>query len=239
MHASDTSSLPLPGPHARLVIRRLPMRRVRDWLVAGWAGFRRAPAPLAVASIALLIVAVLAARAAGWLPILLLPLYFGTVAAYARMADRGQVFLAGSGAWRSGRLWGLGIAIVLMGALLNGLLAAGLMGALKLVLHVPAPVFGAVLALHYLVKLLGLLVLAGCWLAPALVVNREAGVLQALRLSLVGSFRSAGAFLAMVLVAVSLLWLAALPLGLGLVVALPVLAGAAVRAADDIVGEMH
>lgn len=239
MHAGDTSSLPLPGQHVRLAIRRLPLRRVIDWLAAGWAGFRRAPAPLAVASIALLIVAVLAARVASWLPILLLPLYFGTVAAYARMADRGQVFLAGSGAWRSGRLWGLGIGIVLMGALLNGLLAAGLMGALKLALQVPMPVFGAMLTLHFLLKLLGVLVLAGCWLAPALVVNREAGLLQALRLSLVGSLRNAGAFLGMALAAAALFWLAALPLGLGLIVALPVVAGAAVRAADDIVGEAH
>ena len=72
-----------------------------------------------------------------------------------------------------------------------------------------------------------------------MIVNRDAGVLQALRLSMTGSFRNASAFLVMVPVAYGLLSLAALPLGLGLVVALPVLAGAAVRAADDIVGEAH
>jgi len=237
MHAGDTASLPARCAH--LLIRRVTARYVLDWLAAGWADFRRAPAPLSVATIVLLILAVLGTRAAGWLPVLLLPIYLGTVAAYSRMAAAGQVFLAGSGAWRNARLWGLAIAIVLLGAVLNGVLAAGAIFTLQALLHMPTEVYLVAQAFLILVRLLGLLVLAACWLAPALIVNRDAGVLQALRLSMTGSFRNASAFLVMAPVAYGLLSLAALPLGLGLVVALPVLAGAAVRAADDIVGEAH
>jgi len=224
-------------PAARLAIRRLPLRRALDWLVAGWADFRRTPAPFAVATVVLLILAVLAARAANWLPLLLLPPYLGMVAAYARMADRGQVFLAGSGAWRSAPLWGVSLAILLLGTVLNGLLAASAVAVVQALIRVPMPAVAFILALMFLLKVLAVLVLAGCWLAPALVVNRKLGTLQALRLSMMGSLRNAGAFLAIALVSAGLLWLAALPLGLGLVVALPVLACAAVRAADDIVGD--
>jgi len=235
MHASDTGPSPLRAPAARLSIRRVPVRRALGWLAAGWADCRRTPAPLAVASIVLLILAVFASRVASWLPILLLPPYLGTVAAYLRMADRGQVFLSGSGAWRSARLWSVGIGLLLLGAVLNGGLALFVLSTLGPAIRTSMPVVGAVVALIFLVRLLVVPVLAICWLAPALVVNRDAGVLQALRLSMAGSWRNAGAFLGTALAAAVLLMLATVPLGLGLVVALPVLACAAVRAADEIV----
>jgi len=240
MHASDSvpASVPVSTAVPRLAIRRVPAHHARDWLAAGWADFRRAPASLAIASIAFLLLALLAVRGSSWLPTMLLPLYCGTVAAYSRMADRGQVFLAGSGAWRSLPLWGLAIGIILLGAVLNGLLALGVLLGMRAAVYLPTPLVGTVLALVFLARLLGMLALASCWLAPALIVNRDAGVLQAMRLSLAGSCRNAGAFLLIALIAAVVFTLAALPLGLGLVVALPVLAGAAVRAADDIVGDM-
>jgi len=237
MPASDLTPAAPAAPAARLAIRRLPLRRALDWMRAGWADIRRNPAPFAVATVVLLILAVLAARAASWLPLMLLPPYLGTVAAYARMADRGQVFLAASSAWRSAHLWGVSLGILLLGTVLNGMLVVSAVAAVQTLIRVPMPAVPFILGLMFLAKVLVVLVLAACWLAPALVVNRHLGALQALRLSFAGSFRNAGAFLAIALVSAGLLWLAALPLGLGLVVVMPLLACAAVRAADDIVGD--
>lgn len=168
---------------------------------------------MAVLSISLLLaVAFVGAHKRSVLFVLLLTIYLGIVTAYRRKSAEGEVFLSGSGTLRNIPLWTLGIVAGGMVFLVDRFMAAGAAKALAVVM------------------------LAACWLAPALLVSKDLGVLQALRLSAMGSLRNPLAFLTMLVLGAVLLFVASIPLGLGLVVTMPVLACAAVKASEDIFG---
>ena len=233
MHASDTPTK--AADTAVLTIRQLPAGQGMAWLAAGWSCFKRRWQPLAVLSIGMLMILWLFGRKGTFLFPVLATLYLGTVAAYSRMDRQGEPFLAGSGAWRNGSLWVLAIAVALMSlaqaAIVGAVAAGGIMAGMYSAAHFGKGLFYAFAA----VQLLVLLVFSTLWMAPALVVERRAGVLQALRLSVVGSLLNPLPFLTVALLGSLMLLAAMLPLGLGLVVAMPVLACAAAKAAGDIV----
>jgi len=229
MHASDT-------PHSP-VIRQQPHGQGLAWLAAGWSCFRRRWQPLAVLSSGMLILLWLLNPRGGILFPILTTLYLGTVAAYRRMDDQGEAFLAGSGVWRNPTVWALAIVLAIVGAaqiaLVAGIAASTVMTGFYSGTggHFGRGLFYAFAAAQLLVTL----VFSTFWLAPALVATRGMGVLQALRLSVVGSLLNPLPFLTVFVSGAILLFLGAVPLGLGLIVAMPVLACAAAKAAEDVV----
>jgi len=229
MHADDTPDRP--------VIRQQPHGQGLAWLAAGWSCFKRRWQPLAVLSSGMLILLWLLNPKGGILFPILATLYLGTVAAYRRMDEQGEAFLAGSGVWRNPTMWALAIALTIVGAFQVALVAGIAAGTVMTGFyggngaHFGRGLFYAFAAAQLVLTL----VLSTFWLAPALVATRGMGVLQALRLSVVGSILNPLPFLTVFVLGAILLFLASIPLGLGLVVAMPVLACAAARAAEDIV----
>lgn len=234
MQASHTLNTD-PAPDA-LSIHRVPAGRGLAWLASGWADFRRNMAPLAVLSITLLLVSwLLVGSKGGFISVIISIIYLGAAAAYCRMGDRGEVFLAGSGTWRNPALWALAVVAGMASVAMVGVVALAAVAGFSTGVRPGAPVglgwfyfFGAA-------QVLITLLVSTIWMAPALVVNKGAGVVQALRLSIVGSLRNPLAFLTVLVLGFVLVVVASIPLGLGLVVALPMLACAAARAADEIV----
>lgn len=227
MHANDTPDSP--------VLRQQSPGQGLAWLAAGWSCFRRRWQPLAVLSAGMLILLWLLNPKGGILFPIVATFYLGTVAAYWRMDGQGEVFLAGSGVLRHPTLWALAIVLTMISvvqvALVAGISATALMRSMHAGAHLGKGMFYALAAAQLLVTL----VFSTFWLAPALVVTRGCGVVQALRLSAVGSLLNPLPFLTMFVLGALMLFLASVPLGLGLIVAMPVLACAAARAAEDIV----
>lgn len=224
MHASDIPNAP--------VIRQQPRAQGLAWLSAGWSCFKRRWQPLAVLSAGMLILLWLLNPKGGILFPVLGTLYMGTVAAYWRMDREGETFLAGSGVWRNPAMWALAIVLAVVG-MAQVVLVAGIAAGSMMTGSGPRISSGLLYAFGA-AQLLVTFVFSTFWLAPALVV-RGIGVLSALRLSVVGSLLNPLPFLTVFVLGAVLLFLASIPLGLGLVVAMPVLACAAARAADDIV----
>lgn len=229
MHANDTPDSP--------TIRQQAPGQGLAWLAAGWSCFRRRWQPLAVLSAGMLILMWLLNPKGGILFPILATFYLGTVAAWWRMDGRGEAFLAGSGILRHPTMWALAIVLTMVGVVQVALVAGIAAGSMLPGLYSgTGPHIGKGLLYAFAAaQLLVTLVFSTFWLAPALVMNRGMGVLQALRLSVVGSILNPLPFLTVFVLGALLLLLASIPLGLGLVVAMPVLACAAAKAAEDIV----
>lgn len=202
-----------------------------SWLAGGWSCFRGRWQPLAVLSAGLYLLMVLLGQSGAILLPILATFYLAIVASYRRMAQRGEVFLAGSGVLRNASLW----ALAAVSLAVAGVVAAAMVwGLLKGAPGGGHPDKGLFYWLG-LAQLSMMLLLSTFWLAPALIVQRGIGVFQALRLSAAGSLRNPLPFLTMLAVGALVTMLSMFVLGLGLVVALPVLACAAAQAAEDIV----
>ncbi|VXB29448.1 hypothetical protein [Massilia sp. 9I] len=230
MQASDT-----PAAAPNTTILQVPHGAGLAWLAAGWACFRRRWQPLVVLSAGALILVWLLGTRGGILYPMVATIYLGTVAAYCRMDREGEAFLAGSGAWRNPSLWLLAlilaavsmVQVMIVGAIATGAAMQGLYSAT----HFGKGMFYA----FAFAQLLVMLVFSTIWMAPALVVERRVKVGRALVLSVAASLRNPLPFLTVVVLGALMTLVAMLPLGLGLIVAMPVLAAAAARAADDTV----
>lgn len=222
-------------PTASLSIRRLSPGHGLAWLAAGWSCFRRRWAPLAVLSTGMLIILWLLSQRGGILFPILVTVYLGIVAAWRRMDRQGEVFLAGSGAWRNPSLWGLAIVIALLSLAQAAIVSAIILGSMAQGWNPAAHLGKGMFYAFAAAQLLVILVFSTFWLAPALVVTRGAGVFRALRLSVAGSLRNPLSFLTVAGLGMLMILLGALPFGMGLLVAMPVLACAAAQAAEDIV----
>lgn len=211
------------------MIHQQPHGQGLAWLAAGWSCFRRRWQPLAVLSAGMLILTWLLNPKAGVLFPVLATLYLGIVAAWWRMDQKGEAFLAGSGAWRNPSLWALAIVLALVSmvqvAIVGGIAAGAMMSGAQFGKGMFYAFAGA--------QLLVTLVFSTFWLAPALVVTRGLGVLAALRLSVVSSILNPLPFLTVFVLGAIAMALAMFTLGLGLIVVMPVLACAAARAAED------
>jgi hypothetical protein len=208
--------------------RRIRPGRGLAWIVTGWDYVVRMPRQAAGLSAVLLGVTLLAA-----LPFSLRPgsvvfsvlamLYLAALAACCRALDLHQVLPSHAGApYRSQALW-------LLGAIAGAVtLALDLLSNSMDVYATAASWFagghsGKLLLYFIVIKLLSLVAAMALWLAPALVVLQGAGPLHAMKLSLLGTLGNILPSLLFAVLAFVFCIVAAIPLGLGLLAAMPVL----------------
>ncbi|TFW27958.1 hypothetical protein [Massilia horti] len=205
------------------------------WLGAGWSYFMRMTAPLAVLSVTLLGAALLTSTRVG---AVLFPaaviFYLGIVAGYCRTLDQGeQVPCDHAQVYGSASLW---IVAAVASAVALGLRRLGeTIGAPALA---PSWLIGEHFGrpdLYFLAVIaLTLLACMAFCMAPALVILNGANPLRAICLSLLGSLKNVVPLLAFFVLTGALLILGILPLGAGLIVAMPVAACGTFKAYEKI-----
>ena len=226
--------------------RTVPVSRCLDWLLAGWRIFLIDPARWAV--ISLIFILILAAIGVvpliGWaITLIAFPVLGAGLISVAGDAARGRpIRIDGlfDGLRRSaGRHITLGICH-LAGALVIGLIAVGIGGSAALTGLLIGPLAavglatgGIMLAVMVFMALwIGLLM--ALWFAPALVLFHDAEPIDALACAARACARNLSSVFVVALSVYILGWVAMLPAGLGLLVLLPVLAGAQHAAYRDL-----
>ena len=211
------------------VVRAVKPARSLAWIAEGWACFMGMAQPALILTACLLAITLLAAwltgmRLASVLFNSLLVIYLGLLAHGSR--DAGAPPLFPVKIVRSKPLW---IVAALAGAIALALdLLSNSMG-----VYARAASWSS-LGIYFLaIKILSVLAMMALWLTPSLVVLHGAGPLQAMTLSLLASLKNFLPWLLFSLLAFVLLIVAAIPVGLGLLVALPTLACAACMASQD------
>ncbi len=247
---------PPPAAEAGLLDppRRNPFGAGWRWIAEGFRYFGRAPliwVLIMVIFFAILLVLSMIPLVS-LLTNLLSPIFTGGLMLGCRALDRGQPLQVGhlfEGFRRNtGTLAAVG-GLYLLGSLAILLLAGGIAlltggGDLFAAMHTgaagPLPgedmnrmALGMLLAMGVALVLYIPLLMA-LWFAPALVVFHDLGAVAALRASLAGCWRNMLPFLLYGLVGLVLLVLGAIPLGLGLLVVMPVLVASVYAAYKDI-----
>jgi hypothetical protein len=238
MHRTDTPAVVLPETRIPS-IRRVRPGRSLAWLAAGWAYFLRMTAPSAILSITLLGVALLVAvLTSARVGSILLPawaiIYLGIVSTYCRKLDQhDELPCDTTHIYRSAPLWILGAIAGVVALALN--LLSDAMGVSAISSSWFAGGHFGLLGLYFVaVKSLTLLAFMAFWMAPALIIFNGAGPLQAIYLSLLGSLKNFVPGLAFLVPAYVFLILAILPLGLGLIAVMPIVACGAYKAFEEI-----
>lgn len=218
-----------PSP-ARLQVRRVSASRGTAWIAQAWRLFTMAPLVWVVNFLifAIIMVVLSLVPVMNVVTNLLGPVFAGGLMLGARELDRGgelQVSHLFAGfSRRSGTLVGLGAVNMVM-ILIVLLLSMGLMmGGMADLDAQPDPAQMAGAQIAGLLVLLALLVpvIMLVWFAPALIVlNDDIGVFEAMKLSFSACLKNTVPFLLYGLVLAVLTFLAALPLGLGLLVLFP------------------
>lgn len=229
-----------------MFVRRVPTARALDWLVQGFALFRRNP--LAWGGSFVLFVTV--SLVVSLLPVvgpftstLLQPVLLAGLLAGCRDSERGGVLTVSClfSGWRDRTMpllvLGLVLALaafalaLLMFAPFGALLGLGYFGSAleetpewpeELPADLDPAAVWATLAVLALGLLLGIPLAMAGWFAPALVMLENLGVADALKLSFVGCLRNVAPLTVYGLVVMLGVMLAMLPFGLGLLVAIPV-----------------
>jgi hypothetical protein len=212
-----------------------------DWLAAGWRIFMRAP--LVWALQALIFFVILAAL--GMVPFLgwaaapvTLPVLVAGMLSGARSLDRGDRLHVGQLfdglRQHAGNLLLVGL-FHLLGLLLAALAAAAIggsamltgaaAGALGAIAGAGVAAGGMMLGVVVFTVLWALLMMA-LWFAPALVMLHEVAPLDAMRLSARACFHNLLAFVVLAALLYVLVWVAMIPAGLGMLVLVPMIAGA-------------
>lgn len=221
-----------PHPH------HLPAARGLEWLAAGWRTLLRAPGVWLIQ--ALLYILILFALGlvplVGWAAVLIAfpVLSAGMVAGVAEL-EAGRPLRVGhlfEGLRRHGpNLLMVGV-FYLIGGLIAGLIAAAIGGSAALTGYLLSALAGIGLAIGggmltaavFTVLWAGLIM--ALWFAPALVLLHEVAPLEAMRLSIRACAANPVCFGLLTAMLYVLGWLAMLPAGLGMLVLIPVLAGA-------------
>lgn len=234
---------PEPGPAAP---RAVDAARAVDWLREGWQLFMKNPGVwLAIGVIALIVllalnfVPVLGPLAANLVGPVLAAGMLGGARALARGEELRVEQLFAGFRENGGNLLMLGVA-AMIGALLIGLLAAGIVGGGAMTGAMMGHGAGVGVAAGGL--MLGMLVMLvaavpfamALWFAPALVAFRGMAAMDAIKASFGASLKNAGAFLVLLVLLVVLSFIAALPAGLGFVLLLPVLAATSYASYVDV-----
>ena len=212
-----------------------------DWLAAGWRIFMRAP--LVWALQALIFFVILAALGMvpfiGWAAApVTLPVLVAGMLSGARALDRGELLQVGQLfdglRQHAGNLLLVGL-FHLLGLLLAALAAAAIggsamltgaaAGALGAIAGAGVAAGGMMLGVVVFTVLWALLMMA-LWFAPALVMLHEVAPLDAMRLSARACFHNLLAFVVLAALLYVLVWVAMIPAGLGMLVLVPVIAGA-------------
>lgn len=236
---------PLPPPHRPHPPPPAPGDVVPghalDWLAAGWRIFMRAP--LVWSLQALIFFVILAAL--GMVPFLgwaaapvTLPVLVAGMLSGARALDRGETLridaLFDGLRQHAGNLLLVGL-FHLLGLLLAALAAAAIGGSAVLtgaVAGALGAIAGAGIAAGGMMfgvvvfTVLWALLMMALWFAPALVMLHEVAPLDAMKLSARACFHNLLAFIVLAALLYVLVWVAMIPAGLGMLVLVPVIAGA-------------
>lgn len=230
---------PLPAPATVS-----PAHALR-WLSAGWQLFLRNPAIW----LAQTLVFILILFALGFVPFLgwaaapvALPVLAAGLVAGAQALDRGETLRVNhlfEGLHRhAGNLLLVG-GFHLLGALLAALVAAAIGGSAVLTGMLVGALAGAGLATGGVMfgvlvfTLLWALLMMALWFAPALVMLQDVAPLDAMKLSAQACLHNLLTFGLFAVMLYVLVWVAMLPAGLGMLVLVPVLAGAQYAAWKD------
>lgn len=223
---------PLPAP------ARVPPGRTLEWLGAGWRAFITNPAVWVVQTVILIVIL----SALGFVPFLgwaaaplAFPVLVGGMLAGAHALDRGEPLridhLFDGVRRHAGNLLLIG-AFHLFGALFAGLIAAAiggsamLTGALVGAFPGMGLTAGGVMLAVVVFTVLWVLLLMALWFAPALVMLQDVAPLDAMKLSAQACLTNLLTFVVFGALLYVLTWVAMLPAGLGMLVLVPVLAGA-------------
>lgn len=216
-----------------------------QWLVAGWKTFTASPGTWIIQTLILIVVlsALGVVPLLGWaLAPLALPVLVAGMLSGARALDQGEALridhLFDGVRRHAGNLLMIG-GFHLLGALLAALIAAAvgssaaftgmLVGAFA---GVGLAAGGVMLAVAVFTVLWVLLLMA-LWFAPALVMLQDVSPLDAMKLSARACLSNLTSFIVLGFILYVLTWIAMLPAGLGMLVWVPVLAGAMHTAWQD------
>jgi len=230
---------PLPQPG------RVTPADTLQWLASGWRTFVAKPGIWVVQTLILILIL----TALGFVPFLgwaVAPLAFPVLVAGmlagVRALDRGEALrvahLFDGLRQHAGNLLMIG-AFHLLGALLAALVAAAVGGSAALTGMLVGAFAGIGLAAGGMMlavvvfTVLWVLLLMALWFAPALVMLQDVSPLDAMKLSAQACLTNLLTFVVLGAVLYVLTWLAMLPAGLGMLVLVPVLAGALHAAWQD------
>lgn len=216
----------------------LSAARGLDWLAAGWRTFLLAPGIwLAQALVYILILFALGLLPLlGWAAVLMaFPILSAGMVAGAAELEAGRPLKIGH-LFEGLRHHAANLLIVglfyLMGGLLAGLIAAAIGGSAVLTGYILGALAGMGLAIGGVVlasavfTVLWVGLIMTLWFAPALVLLHDVAPLEAMRLSANACVHNLPCFGLLAAMLYVLIWLAMLPAGLGMLVLVPVLAGA-------------
>ena len=216
----------------------LPATKGLDWLAAGWRSFLKSPG-IWMAQALLYIVVLFALGLVpllGWAAVLVaFPILSAGMVAGAAELEAGRPLkvdhLFEGLRHHAANLLMVGL-FYLVGGLLAGLIAAAIGGSAALTGYVVGALAGLGLAIGgvmlasavFTVLWVGLIM--ALWFAPALVLLHDVAPLEAMRLSVSACIHNLPCFGLLALMLYVLIWVAMLPAGLGMLVLVPVLAGA-------------
>lgn len=237
----NDNALPTP-PSATPTIRTVDVGRSVEWLSGGFRMFMKAPGSWVVITIALI--------CTSWLVSLILPgiisgplttaislVAVGALMRSCQALEEGRDMASGvQAAVSSAPLWilgAIGAAMSLAMLLLVSVLGLSSVAAGAISMGSMAGMFGIsalVLFAAYLLMYMAL------WLAPALVVLKGINPVEAIKLSLTATLKNLVAYIIISILAVVLCVIGAIPIGLGLLVVIPMLVCANYLAYKDIFG---
>lgn len=229
--------------------RDLPPAKGLEWLAAGWRTLLQAPGVwLAQALLYILVLFALGlVPLLGWAAVLVAfpVLSAGMVAGAAELAA-GRPLKVGH-LFEGLRRHAANLLIVglfyLIGGLLAGLVAAAIGGSAALTGYVMGALAGLGLAIggvmlaSFIFTILWVGLIMALWFAPALVLLHDVAPLEAMRLSVSACSHNLLCFGLLAVMLYVLIWVAMLPAGLGMLVLVPVLAGALFASYRDTFGE--
>ena len=237
---------PIPAPAFDGRSRAVDASAVFDWLKQGWGIFMANP--LLWVAAAAIVIAGLVALSFVWLPgqllaCLLMPILAAGLLAMCRRISAGnpcelQLLAAGFKS-RTSPLMGLGLIMLLASLLIQAIVFLLLGGSIASMVAMPNVVgLGLLLGGSLLAFLLSFVLIVplgmALWFAPALVFFNNVTPLGACRMSFNACLKNILPFLILGLVVFVLSFFAALPVGLGFIVLLPVLTGALYASYQDV-----
>lgn len=237
----NDNALPTP-PAVTPTIRTVDVNRSIEWLAGGWRMFMKVPGSWVVVALIMLIGGailgyILPDLIGSPLSTALYIVATGALMRSCKSLDDGLDIASGAQAAASSTpLWILGAIAAAMSfaiTLLTGMLG---LSSFAVIMLSPSSMF-QMLGLSALI-LFACSVLMGMalWLAPALVVLRGVNPVEAVKLSLLASLKNIVPYIVFALLAILLCIVASIPLGLGLLVAVPMLICSAYLAYKDIFG---
>ena len=240
------ASFPIPAPAFNGNSRVVPPGNAFDWLRQGWALFAANPGLWIGLTIVLLVIVlgVQIVPLVGTLAAhLLMPVLGAGLLLVCRKIDEGESVqiddLFAGFKQNAGPLVMVGVLymlamlaiVVIVVAVGGGSVAGGLLSAQPVGLGV---IFGGLMLSLLLSLALSVPVVMAVWFAPALVFFNHMQPVEALKASFEACMKNVLAFLVYGLIVLVLAFFAALPVGLGFLVLIPVLAGSVYAAYRDV-----